>query len=109
MSCSVPASEQPFDKAREKGVIRPGLESIGGTWSSIGEHGEATYLNMVHMLECDGTDVRDLTRAEMEGRRQAKLAIKALQPHSTNLSNPTKPSPRRYAPRFSRLARVTRS
>jgi len=40
---------------------------------------EATYLNMVHMLEYDGTDVRDLTRAEMEGRRQAMLAIKALQ------------------------------
>jgi hypothetical protein len=34
---------------------------------------------MVHMLEYDGTDVNDLTRAEIEGRRQAILAIKALQ------------------------------
>jgi FAD dependent oxidoreductase len=34
---------------------------------------------MVHMLAYDGTDVRDLTRGEMEGRRQAMLAIKALQ------------------------------
>jgi ribulose 1,5-bisphosphate synthetase/thiazole synthase len=74
-----PYLEEPFDKAREKGIIPPGLKSIGGTWSAINERGEATYLNMVHMLEYDGTDVRDLTRAEMEGRRQAMLAIKALQ------------------------------
>ena len=74
-----PYLEEPFDKARESGIIPPGLKSIGGTWSAISEHGEATYLNMVHMLEYDGTDVRDLTRAEMEGRRQAMLAIKALQ------------------------------
>lgn len=82
-----PYLEQPFDKAREKGVIPPGLKSIGGTWSSISEHGEATYLNMVHMLEYDGTDVRDLTRAEMEGRRQAMLAIKALQCFAPGFEN----------------------
>ncbi|HTV31691.1 MAG TPA: FAD-dependent oxidoreductase [Methylocella sp.] len=74
-----PYLEEPFDKAREKGIIPAGLKSIGGTWSAISAQGEATYLNMVHMLEYDGTDVRDLTRAEKEGRRQAMLAIKALQ------------------------------
>jgi hypothetical protein len=74
-----PYLDEPFDKAQEKGIIPPGLRSIGGTWSAINGHGEATYLNMVHMLEFDGTDIRDLTRAEMEGRRQAMLAIKALQ------------------------------
>jgi len=84
-----PYLEEPFDKARESGIIPAGLKSIGGTWSAISEHGEATYLNMVHMLEYDGTDVRDLTRAEMEGRRQAMLAIKALQ---------------RFAPGFERAA-----
>jgi ribulose 1,5-bisphosphate synthetase/thiazole synthase len=71
-----PYLEEPFDRAREKGIIPAGLKSIGGTWSAISEHGEATYLNMVHMLAYDGTDVRDLTRGEMEGRRQAMLAIK---------------------------------
>jgi hypothetical protein len=74
-----PYLEEPFDKAREKGIIPPGLKSIGGTWSAISDTGEATYLNMVHMLEYDGTDVRDLTRGEIEGRRQAMLAIRALQ------------------------------
>ena len=34
---------------------------------------------MVHMLQYDGTDVNDLTSGEIEGRRQALLAIKALQ------------------------------
>ncbi|MCB0034506.1 MAG: FAD-dependent oxidoreductase, partial [Anaerolineales bacterium] len=33
----------------------------------------------VHMGGYDGTDIWDLTRAEIEGRRQAMLAIKALQ------------------------------
>jgi hypothetical protein len=47
--------------------------------SFIGYLGEATYLNMVHMLQFDGTDVNDLTGGEIEGRRQALLAIKALQ------------------------------
>jgi ribulose 1,5-bisphosphate synthetase/thiazole synthase len=74
-----PYLDEPFDKARESGIIPASLKSIGGTWSAISETGEATYLNMVHMLAFDGTDVRDLTRGEMEGRRQAMLAIKALQ------------------------------
>ncbi|HXW71083.1 MAG TPA: FAD-dependent oxidoreductase [Methylocella sp.] len=74
-----PYLEEPFNKAREKGIIPAGLKSIGGTWSAINDHGEATYLNMVHMLRYDGTDLRDLTQAEIEGRRQAMLAIKALQ------------------------------
>lgn len=74
-----PYLEEPFDKAREKGIIPSGMKSIGGTWSVVNDNGEATYLNMVHMLEYDGTDVNDLTNAEMEGRKQAMLAIKALQ------------------------------
>jgi FAD dependent oxidoreductase len=74
-----PYLDEPFDKARESGIIPASLKSIGGTWSAISETGEATYLNMVHMLAFDGTDVRDLTRGEMEGRRQAMLAIKAPQ------------------------------
>lgn len=73
-----PYLEKPFDKAREEGVIPAGLKSIGGTWSAITDSGEATYLNMIHLTEFDGTDVFDLTRAEMEGRYQALQAIKAL-------------------------------
>ena len=59
-------------------MIPPGMKSIGGTWSTITDSGEATYLNMIHLTGYDGTDVHDLTRAEIEGRRQALQAIKAL-------------------------------
>src|SRR5450432_601806 len=73
-----PYLERPFAQARAAGVIPPGLKSIGGTWSTITESGEATYLNMIHLTGFDGTDVWDLTRAEIEGRYQALQAIKAL-------------------------------
>jgi len=74
-----PYLDEPFEKARENGLIPPGLKSIGGTWSGISDAGDATYLNMVHLTGYDGTDVQDLTRAEIEGRRQAMLAVRALQ------------------------------
>ena len=72
-------SRTAFRSGAVTGVIPSGLKSIGGTWSLINDRGEATYLNMVHMLQYDGTDVDDLTSGEIEGRRQALLAIKALQ------------------------------
>ncbi len=70
--------EEPFDQARRDGLIPESIVSIGGTWSTLTDAGEATCLNMVCMLNYDCTDVRDLTRAEVEGRRQAILAISAL-------------------------------
>jgi ribulose 1,5-bisphosphate synthetase/thiazole synthase len=73
-----PYLAKPFDQARASGVIPPGLKSIGGTWSTITDSGEATYLNMIHLSGYDGTDVWDLTRGEIEGRQQALLAIKAM-------------------------------
>jgi ribulose 1,5-bisphosphate synthetase/thiazole synthase len=73
-----PYLEKPFEEARRRGVIPPGLKSIGGTWSTITDSGEATYLNMIHLTGYDGTDVWDLTKGEIEGRAQAQQAIKAL-------------------------------
>jgi hypothetical protein len=80
-----PYLQEPFELARRDGLIPEDLNSIGGTWGRLTDEGEATYLNMVLMKGYDCTDVRDLTRAEIEGRRQAMLAIEAL---------------RRYAPGF---------
>ena len=73
-----PYLEKPFAQARASGVIPPGLKTIGGTWSTITDSGEATYLNMIHLTKYDGTNVWDLTKAEIEGRAQALQAIKAL-------------------------------
>ncbi|RME80870.1 MAG: FAD-dependent oxidoreductase [Caldilineae bacterium] len=67
-----------FDRARADGLIPREMTSISGTWSSLKETGEATGLNLVYMLGYDATDVRDLTRAEMEGRRLVMLAIEAM-------------------------------
>ena len=77
-----PYLQEPFDRARADGLIPEDIRSIGGTWGRITDAGEATSLNMVVMAGYDCTDVRDLTRAEIEGRRQALLAIAALRRHT---------------------------
>jgi hypothetical protein len=82
-----PYLTQPFDQARAAGVIPPGIKSIGGTWSTITDSGEATYLNMIHLTGYDGTDVWDLTRGEIEGRYQAQLAIKAMNRYAPGFEN----------------------
>jgi hypothetical protein len=58
------------------------MTSIGGTFGIVSDEGEVTYMNMIYMFGYDATDVRDLTRAEMEGRRQVLLAIEALRRHA---------------------------
>jgi hypothetical protein len=73
-----PYLQEPFDKARQEGMIPPEMTSIGGTWSRLTESGEATGLNMVYAFGYDGSDVWDLTQGEMDGRHQAVLAIEVL-------------------------------
>ena len=72
-----PFIEEPFLKAKEAGEIPEDVQ-LAGTWSSISETGEATHLNVVYMPGHDGTNVWDLTRGEMEGRRQAVMAVRAM-------------------------------
>src|SRR5262245_4487015 len=69
---------RPFQKAIADGLIPPHLTTIAGTWGAVHDSGELTYMNLVHLDNVDGTDPDDLTRAEIEGRRQAMLAIEAL-------------------------------
>ncbi len=73
-----PYLQEPFDRARAEGVIPADVRSLGGTWGRVTEEGEATSLNMVFLQGYDCTDVRQITRAEIEGRRQALLALAAL-------------------------------
>jgi len=73
-----PYLQEPFDRARADGLIPKEIRSIGGTWGRLTDTGEATALNLVVMAGYDCTDVRQLTDAEIEGRRQALLAIEAL-------------------------------
>ena len=73
-----PFLRAPFAQAIRDGVIPPELTTIGGTWGAVRDSGELTYMNLVHLAGCDGTDPDSLTRFEIEGRRQAALAVEAL-------------------------------
>ena len=69
---------KPFEQAIRDGLIPADLNTIGGTWGAVHDSGEMTYMNLIHLAGCDGTDADSLTRFEIEGRRQAMLAIEAL-------------------------------
>ena len=73
-----PFLRKPFEKAMAEGLIPPELTTIGGTWGAVSDQGDLTYLNIIHLANIDGTDVRDLTEGEIEGRRQAMLALEAI-------------------------------
>lgn len=72
-----PFLRKPFQKALDAGLIPDSLATIAGTWGTVSDQGDLTYLNMVH-LYLDGTDPDALTHGEMAGRKQAMHAINAL-------------------------------
>jgi ribulose 1,5-bisphosphate synthetase/thiazole synthase len=73
-----PFLRKPFKQALAAGIIPPSLSTIAGTWGSVTDQGDLTYLNLVHVPEIDGTDPADLTLGEMRGRREAIYALEAL-------------------------------
>lgn len=77
-----PFIKRPFEQARKSGLIPSDLTTISGTWGSVHDTGEMTYMNLVHLAGCDGTDPDDLTHFEIEGRKQAMLAIDALRQYA---------------------------
>jgi hypothetical protein len=73
-----PFLKKPFQQAIEAGIIPAHINTISGTWGAVHDTGELTYMNLVHLAGVDGTDPDSLARGEMEGRKQAVLAIEAL-------------------------------
>ncbi len=73
---------KPFAQAIRDGVIPAHLNTIGGTWGAVHDSGEMTYMNLIHLAGCDGTDPDSMTRFEIEGRRQAMHAIDALRAYT---------------------------
>jgi ribulose 1,5-bisphosphate synthetase/thiazole synthase len=73
-----PFLRKPFQKALDAGIIPPYLKTIAGTWGTVTDQGDLTYLNLVHVPEIDGTDPNDLTTGEIRGRREAIYAMEAL-------------------------------
>ena len=72
---------EPFQKARAAGEI-PEDATIFGYWDGLTDAGEATHINVAHVFQIDCTDVRDLTRAEITGRRYAVWAARAMKKYT---------------------------
>jgi len=73
-----PYFERPFVEGIAEGIVAiPEDEnvSLGGTWSTISDNGDVTGLNVVFIGKIDCTNVMDLTKAEIVGRRNAIRAI----------------------------------
>jgi len=77
-----PFLRKPFERAQADGLIPRDLNTIGGTWGAVHDSGEMTYMNLVHLAGCDGTDPDSMTRFEIEGRRQAMMALDALRAYT---------------------------
>ena len=73
-----PFLRKPFQQALAAGLIPQSLKTIAGTWGTVTDQGDLTYLNLVHINGLDGTDPDDLTQGEIRGRREAIHAINAL-------------------------------
>lgn len=73
-----PFLRKPFQQALKAGLIPANLHTIAGTWGTVTDQGDLTYLNLVHVPEIDGTDPNDLTEGEIRGRREAIYALEAL-------------------------------
>lgn len=77
-----PFLHKPFAQAVRDGVVPAHLTTLSGTWGAVHDTGELTYMNLVHLAGCDGTNPDSLTRFEMEGRRQVMHAIDALRAYT---------------------------
>lgn len=82
-----PFLHKPFRQAVDAGLIPADLTTLAGTWGAVHDTGELTYMNLVHLSNIDGTDPDDLTRGEIEGRRQAMHAIDALRAFTPGCSD----------------------
>jgi hypothetical protein len=72
---------EPFDKAKQAGEI-PKDVRLESYWGSFTDAGEIPNLNAIHMAGIDSTDVWDLTRGEIEGRRRVMWAVEALKKYA---------------------------
>ncbi len=83
-----PYIESCFVQAQKDGMI-PEIPHVtfGGTYSTVTSDGSVTQMNVIFMGNVDCTDVRDLTKAEIEGRQHVMLAIKALRKYLPGFEN----------------------
>ncbi|MHA1257786.1 MAG: FAD-dependent oxidoreductase, partial [Promethearchaeota archaeon] len=72
---------EPFKKAKEAGEI-PEDVNIRSLWGNYTDAGEITSFNAINISNIDCTDVWDLTKAEIEGRKRVMWAVNALKKYT---------------------------
>ena len=72
---------EPFNKAKAAGEI-PNDVDIECFWTNYTDAGEITSFNGIYMDGIDPTDVWDLTKAEIDGRKRVMWAIQALKKYT---------------------------
>jgi hypothetical protein len=72
---------EPFERAKEAGEI-PSHVQMGGQWNNFTDKGEVTSMNAIRVMGIDPTDVRDLTKGEIEGRQHVMWALAALKKYT---------------------------
>lgn len=83
-----PYIEDPFNKAKAAGKI-PENVWMKGTWGRVLDSGEVLFMNVNYQCGLDATDVWDLTKGEMNGRRAALMALEALREHTPGFEKAT--------------------
>lgn len=74
-----PYIEACFIQTEKAGILpRIPNTTFGGTYGTVTKDGCVNQLNVIFMSNIDCTDVFDLTRAEIEGRKNVLLAIEAM-------------------------------
>ena len=78
----------PFRQAIEEGSLdkEPDID-YGGTYSTVSPEGEVFYLNNIFISGVDCTNVKDLTRAEIDGRKAILKAIDAMRKYVPGFEN----------------------
>jgi ribulose 1,5-bisphosphate synthetase/thiazole synthase len=76
---------EPFNKAKQAGEI-PQDWFVESYWNGMRPSSEIQSMDAVHLRGVDVTDVWDLTRAEMEGRRRSIKAMEALRKYQPGFS-----------------------
>ncbi|MDM8540487.1 FAD-dependent oxidoreductase [Desulfococcaceae bacterium HSG9] len=81
-----PYLDEPIKKAKQEGLIPQNIR-VEVIWHSLTENGDATHINAVRIRGIDPTNVWDLTRGEIEGRKQAMSVLKALKKYAPGFEN----------------------
>ncbi|GHV46814.1 pyridine nucleotide-disulfide oxidoreductase [Spirochaetia bacterium] len=77
-----------FNQAIKEGLIDVDPDvRLAGTFSTMSQEGDVTTINVVFIKNCDCTNVFDLTRAEITGRKSVLQAITALKAYVPGFEN----------------------